>query len=122
MGMTAAAPMVAVARKSLVSTFSHYLATMPSDSENGTIPCMTAFCTLNATIEKLYALNAGVIGQGIERHERPHKPVLLLAVFDLIAADLPEIQVRSPPGGPRNHSYKFRRPNEFGERAASTDA
>ena len=60
---------------------------MPSDSENGTIPCMTAFCTLNAAIEKLYALNVGVIGQGPGRHERPHKPALLLAVFDLIATD-----------------------------------
>ena len=42
---------------------------------------------VEGAIEKLYALNVGVIGQGIERHERPHKPVLLLAVFDLIAAD-----------------------------------
>ena len=38
----------------------------------------------DATIERLYDLNVGVIGVGGDRHERPHKPLLLLAVFDLI--------------------------------------
>jgi putative restriction endonuclease len=43
-------------------------------------------------IAKLYDLNVGVVGQGSERHERPHKPVLLLAAMDLIAQgkDKPE--------------------------------
>jgi putative restriction endonuclease len=36
-------------------------------------------------IEALYHLNVGVVGTGSERHERPHKPLLLLAVMDLIA-------------------------------------
>jgi predicted restriction endonuclease len=39
---------------------------------------------IDAAIERLYALNVGVIGVGGERHERPHKPLLLLAAFDLI--------------------------------------
>ena len=38
----------------------------------------------DAAIERLYDLNVGVVGVGGERHERPHKPLLLLAVFDLI--------------------------------------
>ena len=33
-----------------------------------------------AAIEVLYRLNTGVIGTGACRHERPHKPVMLLAV------------------------------------------
>ncbi len=45
---------------------------------------MTATVLLDAAIERLYDLNVGVIGVGGERHERPHKPLLLLAVFDLI--------------------------------------
>ena len=36
-------------------------------------------------VEALYRLHVGVIGKGSERHERPHKPLLLLAVLDLIA-------------------------------------
>ncbi len=36
-------------------------------------------------VEVLYNLNAGVIGTGAGRHERPHKPVLLLAIFDALA-------------------------------------
>jgi putative restriction endonuclease len=36
-------------------------------------------------VEALYALNVGIIGQGADRHERPHKPVMLLAVLDMIA-------------------------------------
>lgn len=40
---------------------------------------------LGEAIDALYDLNVGVIGQGSSRHERPHKPVLLLAILDLIA-------------------------------------
>lgn len=36
-------------------------------------------------VEAIYGLNVGVIGKGVERHERPHKPLLLLTVIDLIA-------------------------------------
>ncbi len=39
---------------------------------------------LDSAIERLYELNVGIIGVAGERHERPHKPLLLLAVFDLI--------------------------------------
>ncbi|MCF7761151.1 MAG: HNH endonuclease [Cephaloticoccus sp.] len=41
--------------------------------------------TATDAIEILYRLNTGVIGKGSERHERPHKPVMLLAVLDGIA-------------------------------------
>ena len=37
-------------------------------------------------IDVLYRLKTGVIGIGAARHERPHKPLMLLAVFDAIAA------------------------------------
>lgn len=37
-------------------------------------------------LDALYRLNVGVVGSGVGRHERPHKPVLLLAVFDLLDA------------------------------------
>lgn len=40
---------------------------------------------MDAAIERLYDLNVGVIGVGPERHERPHKPLLLLVVLDMIA-------------------------------------
>ena len=40
----------------------------------------------SAAIEALYRLNTGVIGTEAGRHERPHKPVLLLAVFDALAS------------------------------------
>lgn len=42
--------------------------------------------SIEDVVEKLYDLHVGVVGteQG-GRHERPHKPVLLLAVLDLIA-------------------------------------
>ena len=43
---------------------------------------------LDQTIERLYALNVGVIGTGALRHERPHKPLLLLTVLDLIDGGL----------------------------------
>jgi putative restriction endonuclease len=39
---------------------------------------------LDCAIERLYDLNVGIIGVAEERHERPHKPLLLLAVLDLI--------------------------------------
>jgi putative restriction endonuclease len=39
----------------------------------------------NEAVETLYDLNVGVIGTGPNRHERPHKPLLLLTVLDLIA-------------------------------------
>lgn len=42
--------------------------------------------SLDDAVEKLYELHVGVIGTTGERHERPHKPVLLLAVLDLIAS------------------------------------
>src|SRR5688572_6676260 len=40
----------------------------------------------SAAVEALYRLNTGVIGTETGRHERPHKPVLLLAVFDALAS------------------------------------
>jgi putative restriction endonuclease len=46
-------------------------------SKGATIPA--------AAIEALYWLNTGVVGIGDLRHERPHKAVLLLAVFDALA-------------------------------------
>lgn len=36
-------------------------------------------------VELLYGLHVGIVGLGRERHERPHKPVMLLAVLDLLA-------------------------------------
>jgi putative restriction endonuclease len=36
--------------------------------------------------ESLYALNTGIIGTGRDRHERPHKPILLLAALEQIQA------------------------------------
>lgn len=36
-------------------------------------------------IEALYGLHIGIVGTEAGRHERPHKPVLMLAVLDLIA-------------------------------------
>ncbi len=40
---------------------------------------------VEAAVERRYALNVGTIGSAASRHERPHKPVLLLTVLDLIA-------------------------------------
>lgn len=39
---------------------------------------------IDSWLDQLYHLNVGVVGQGPERHERPHKPVMLLAVADLV--------------------------------------
>ena len=41
--------------------------------------------TFEQAVEALYRLHVGVTGTGAQRHERPHKPLLLLAVLDLIA-------------------------------------
>ena len=35
--------------------------------------------------EELFELNVGRVGTGSDRHERPHKPVLILTILDLIA-------------------------------------
>ncbi|MGD1030388.1 MAG: HNH endonuclease [Opitutaceae bacterium] len=40
---------------------------------------------LSTAINALYSLNVGVVGTGNQRHERPHKPVLLLAALDAVA-------------------------------------
>ena len=40
---------------------------------------------LSQAIEACYALHVGLVTQGGTRHERPHKPLLLLAVLDLMA-------------------------------------
>ena len=42
--------------------------------------------SIDDAVEALYDLNVGVIGHGADRHERPHKPVLMLTVLDLIAS------------------------------------
>lgn len=47
--------------------------------------------TIEGAIEKLYTLNVGVIGTGSERHERPHKPLLLLSVLDLLATGIAQV-------------------------------
>ena len=39
-------------------------------------------------IDAIYRLHVGVVGRGEERHERPHKPLLLLVVLDSVAAGL----------------------------------
>ena len=41
---------------------------------------------LASALETLYQLNVGVTGTGSARHERPHKPLLLLAVLDSLDA------------------------------------
>jgi putative restriction endonuclease len=41
--------------------------------------------TIESAVERMYDLNVGAIGTGSQRHERPHKPTMLLAVMDLIA-------------------------------------
>lgn len=42
----------------------------------------------NEAVERLYGLNVGTVGSGAMRHERPHKPILILAVLDAIATGL----------------------------------
>ena len=39
-------------------------------------------------MEALYQLNVNVVGRGSLRHEKPHKPCLILAVVDLLATGL----------------------------------
>ena len=46
-------------------------------------PCIA---NLDQAVEALYNLHVNVIGNGPGRHERPHKPCLLLAVLDLVAS------------------------------------
>ncbi len=41
--------------------------------------------SIEQAVERLYKLHVGTIGAGSARHERPHKPVILLAALDLIA-------------------------------------
>jgi len=41
-----------------------------------------------SAVEALYCLKTGAVGTGPVRHERPHKPVLLLAIFDAVAAGI----------------------------------
>ena len=41
--------------------------------------------TPDEVVEALYRLNVNVVGQGALRHEKPHKPCLILAVLDLLA-------------------------------------
>jgi len=55
--------------------------------------------TLDEAIERLYRLKVGVVGVGTARHERPHKPALLLAAFDLIA------EARQKPAESRGHRH-----------------
>jgi hypothetical protein len=50
----------------------------------GTTPDLP-MTNMEQAIERLYDLNVGTVGSGLARHERPHKPVLMLAVLDLIA-------------------------------------
>lgn len=41
--------------------------------------------SIQDAVRHLYELSVGVIGNGADRHERPHKPTLILAALDLIA-------------------------------------
>ncbi|MFK5923392.1 MAG: hypothetical protein QM496_14540 [Verrucomicrobiota bacterium] len=41
---------------------------------------------LERYFENLYNLRVGVVGQGSDRYERPHKPAMLLTVLDLMDA------------------------------------
>jgi putative restriction endonuclease len=50
----------------------------------GDAPALCSGVSLDSIIEKLYDLNVGVVGTGAAQHERPHKPVLLLAVLELV--------------------------------------
>jgi hypothetical protein len=47
-------------------------------------PLSPTMLALASALETLDRLNVGLKGTGNERHERPHKPVLLLAVLDVI--------------------------------------
>jgi len=53
--------------------------------------CFTSWLTtmiacIDQTLDRIYTLNVGAVGHGAERHERPHKALLLLAVLDLLDA------------------------------------
>lgn len=58
---------------------------------------------LAQAIEILYGINVGIIGVGGERHERPHKPLLLIAALDLIDCGL-----ATPARVPWNQSLRDR--------------
>ena len=62
---------------------------------------------LPETLDRLYNLNVGIIGRGVDRHERPHKPTMLLAVLDLIASGEEELirLAREPVLPPRDLAY-----------------
>ncbi|MBN8461057.1 MAG: hypothetical protein J0M04_24780 [Verrucomicrobia bacterium] len=70
----------------------------------------TTRLNLASAIERLYDLNTGIIGVGGERHERPHKPLLLLAALDLIDEAIPcaESHNDHPTNGPC-HAIAVRR-------------
>lgn len=53
---------------------------MPRGSSSG-----QSITSIQEAVQSLYELNVGVVGTGSDRHERPHKPVLILAALDLIA-------------------------------------
>ena len=53
-------------------------------TETARMKLETTRLNLASAISRLYDLNTGIIGVGGERHERPHKPLLLLAALDLI--------------------------------------
>jgi predicted restriction endonuclease len=57
---------------------------MIAGAELPSLKLETSPLKLNSSISRLYDLNTGIIGVGGNRHERPHKPLLLLAVLDLI--------------------------------------
>lgn len=66
---------------SLLRTFPCHISTS-HQCNRVAAPTGTSF---DQCVEAIYDLNVGVIGKGAERHERPHKPLMLLAVLDLIA-------------------------------------
>lgn len=49
--------------------------------------------SLPALIEAIYDLNVGTVGTGEDRHERPHKPALLVAALNRMDAGAPTHEV-----------------------------
>jgi putative restriction endonuclease len=68
-------------------------------------------------LELLYRLNVGVTGSGPARHERPHKPLLLLAVLDALDAS-----EATPERVPWNRALKARFKQRFNVVRAADDA
>ncbi len=68
-------------------------------------------------LELLYRLNVGVTGSGSARHERPHKPLLLLAVLDALDAN-----EATPDRVPWNRALKARFKQRFNVVRAADDA